>query len=135
MRRHAETHISGKLAGLVGALESGERQHHPVFMEGARALYDDDMMTGREPGQYLVRATRLLAEWTGYTASASDDGSLFTVLGMRDTRVVLVFDRYGPQFWRRTDSRLGCAKTFWPRQYYAMGLPTSTIGIFSRQME
>ncbi len=61
---------------------------------------------------------RLLAEWIRYSPSASDSGSLFTVMGKRDVNVVLVFTGKGPQFWSREDRRLATTQLFGQNQHY-----------------
>ena len=49
MKRHALTHTSGKLASMIGGLETGTRAPHPVYTEVVRALYDYELMVDNKP--------------------------------------------------------------------------------------
>lgn len=120
MVRHAETHTTGKLSAMIGALESDRQMQHPVYMEVMRALYDNDLMMDKEPGAYAARVKALLTEWMQFSTSAADATSLFSALGPRDSAVVLVFTGKGPQYWARSDSRLPDAKSFANDRFYTL---------------
>lgn len=122
MLRHVESHTSGKLSGLIHALESNyAQQPHPVFMQVARALYDNDALLDREPGNYLSRARALLSEWLGFQTSANGDDSLFTNLGARDRNMVLVLTEDGPQFWQSGAPKLVGCQTWGAGHRYTKG--------------
>ena len=53
------------------------------------ALYDDDLMTNRAPGDYGARAYALLSSWLCYSGSVHGNFSIFTHMGVRDRGVVL----------------------------------------------
>ena len=118
MKRHAESHAVGRLSSFIGSLESHQQVPHPVFAEVIRALYDNDQLVGIVGGSYAARAKTLLMEWTGLSAGASDDVSIFTAMGNRDSNLTLVLTGNGPQYWTCDDNRLKDAKEFANNQRY-----------------
>lgn len=119
MKRHAETHATGKLSP-IDAIESGEKMRRPVFMEVMRALYDNDVMIDSTQGKYASRARALLASWLQYDSSASGTSSLIAAMGLADRNMVLVLTADGPQYWSRSDSRLEEAKKWGVDRYHTM---------------
>ena len=106
MIRHAKSHMVGRLGCLMGALETGGRVQHPVYMQVIRALHDHDSVVGNVIGKYAHRAQSLLKEWFRFETASSDSRSLFTCMGSRDEGVTLVLTKDGPQFWLLGDTRL-----------------------------
>ena len=121
MQRHVMTHTSGKMASMIGNLESGKQCRHPAFMQVIRALHDNDRLVGDTQGNYMARARALFAEWLSFATCASDTGSIFKALGPLDVCVALVFTADGPQFWKRTDDRLREARSFGNNRFYTRG--------------
>ena len=107
MQRHALTHTTGKLSTMFMSLESDHRIPHPVFVDIVRALYDHDTVKGCATVQYATRTRSLLTQWLRFTTASGHTQSLFTLMGNRDTNLVLVFTGTGPEYWLRTDNRLG----------------------------
>ena len=118
MRRHAETHTSGKLSAMLAAFHGGNRVPHLVLTEVMRALYDHDVLSGRVACRIASRARALLASWTRFATTSEATGSLLSHLGKRDNAMALVFCASGPEFRREDDPRLATAKAFGPKQFY-----------------
>ncbi len=118
MNRHAATHTSGKLAAMFESLESGGRCPHPVYMEIVRAIFEADAVKGDMQGQYCARTQELLTKWARFKGTASDTGSVFTVMGPRDGNMTLVLTSTGPEYWLNTDGRLRGCKMFGPKQHF-----------------
>lgn len=114
MQRHAQTHTTGRLSKLIGNIEAGRRQQHPIFLEIVRALYDNDLLVGKAGGRYAARARTLLSGWM----QMGEFGSVYTKMGHRDENMVLVFTGAGPEFWHRLDTRFESVKTFAKDQFY-----------------
>ena len=119
-KAHAKSHEDGKLACIHKTLVESTQVSHPVFAAVERALYDDDAINGRAPGNYLSRAKDLLAQWIGFAATPGSDESIYTATGRkRDCDLVFVLTETGPEYWRRGDDRLTRARKF-GNHYYTL---------------
>lgn len=127
MRRHAETHTSGKLSAMLAAFQGGNRVPHPVLTEVMRALYDHDVMSGRVACRIASRARALLASWTRFATTSEATGSLLSHMGNRDNAMALVFCATGPEFRREDDPRLTSAKPFGPKQLYTQAFANALV--------
>ena len=99
MRRHALAHIKGKLSiGLSRTGKSTQRSPHPKLLALARALYDNDILTGVVCSRYLNRISDLVMKWNN-TDKTYDDMTVYALCGNNDRDLRLTFTENGPQYW------------------------------------
>ena len=60
---HATVHTTGKQSSLLR--HDGISTNNAIFMEVIRALYDNDVLMGQQPGSYGAHTIALIASWLG----------------------------------------------------------------------
>ena len=95
MKRHCASYTDGKMTAMLTQLESDAQDRECRVLGVIRALYDHDIVMGNHIAKYASRAKTILAKTTRYSPRSTDTGSLFTRMGRKDSKFVLVLDQHG----------------------------------------